>query len=46
MLVPIGIAANGCDVNAAILAEQIGQGGASCTATADAIASPGSGGPA
>ena len=46
VLIPIGIAANVCDVNAAILAEQIRQGGASCIATADAIASPGSGGPA
>jgi len=44
VLVPIGIAANVCDVNAAILAEQIRQGGAECTATAESLASPGSGG--
>ncbi len=44
MLVPIGIAANVCDVNVGILAEQVRQGGAECTADADSIASPGSGG--
>ena len=31
--VPIGVAANVCDINAAVLASQNGTGGAVCTAT-------------
>ena len=42
--VPIGVAANLCDINAAILARQRRGDGASCTATAESIASPGQGG--
>lgn len=44
--VPIGIAANVCDVNANVLAEQLRGGGASCTATPTTIATngPGNGG--
>ena len=34
VLVPIGIAANICDTNANVLAEQVRTGGAECTATA------------
>ncbi len=36
--VPVGIAANVCDVNANVLALQLRDGGASCTATSNAIA--------
>ena len=45
--VPIGIAANVCDVNANVLAEQLRNGPASCDATAESIATrgPNSGGP-
>lgn len=45
--VPVGIAANVCDVNANVLAEQLRAGGADCEATADSIATngPRSGGP-
>ena len=44
--VPIGIAANVCDVNANVLAEQLRNGGAECDATAESIATngPGNGG--
>ena len=41
--VPIGIAANVCDVNANVLAEQLRQGGASCDADATSIATNGPG---
>lgn len=44
VLVPIGVAANLCDVNANVLAEQVRQGGAECTADADSTASPGQNG--
>ena len=45
--VPIGIAANVCDVNANVLAEQLRLGGADCDATAESIATngPNEGGP-
>jgi hypothetical protein len=39
--VPVGVAANLCDVNAAVLADQLKGGGASCNATADSIATRG-----
>jgi hypothetical protein len=42
-LAPISVAANVCDVNAAVLAEQVRQGGAQCTATADSLATRGPG---
>ena len=44
--VPIGIAANVCDVNANVLAEQLRGGGAECDADATTIATngPGNGG--
>ena len=41
--VPIGIAANVCDVNANVLAEQLRQGGAECDADAESIATNGPG---
>ncbi len=37
-LVPIGVAANLCDINANVLAVQAREGGATCTADADAEA--------
>src|ERR687895_522701 len=43
VLVPVGVAANLCDVNANVLAEQARTGDANCTATAESIASPGQG---
>src|SRR3712207_9590116 len=45
--VPIGIAANVCDVNANVLAEQLRNGGAECDAGANSIATagPNAGGP-
>ena len=44
--VPIGVAANICDINAAVLANQVDSGDATCTATAESTASnaPGRGG--
>ena len=42
-LVPIGVAANLCDVNANILAQQERAGGARCEATATSTATPGPG---
>ncbi len=44
VLVPVGVAANLCDVNANILAAQAREGGAECTATSTSTASPGQGG--
>ena len=42
--VPVGVAANLCDINAAVLIAQINDfGSAECTATADSQASPGQG---
>jgi hypothetical protein len=41
VLIPIGVAANICDVNANVLAEQLRTGEATCEATAESIASPG-----
>lgn len=44
VLVPIGVAANLCDINAAVLAAAIADtGNAECTANAESIASPGQG---
>lgn len=43
ILVPVSLAANLCDVNVNVLAEQIREGGATCEATAESIASPGTG---
>ena len=42
-LVPIGVAANLCDINANVLAVQAREGGAECDATATSIATPGPG---
>ena len=42
--VPIGVAANLCDINAAILAQAADVGGAECDATAESIATRGPGG--
>ena len=44
VLVPIGVAANLCDINANVLAAQERDGGAECDATATSTATPGSGG--
>jgi hypothetical protein len=44
VLVPVAVAANLCDVNAGVLSRQERQGGATCTATAESIATPGNGG--
>ena len=44
VLVPIAIAANVCDVNVGVLSRLERLGGATCTATAESIASPGSSG--
>jgi hypothetical protein len=41
VLVPVGVAANLCDVNANVLSEQGRQGRAECTADATSTASPG-----
>jgi hypothetical protein len=41
--IPIGVAANICDVNVGILAEQFRAGGTECTATSDSMASAGQG---
>ncbi len=44
VFVPVGVAANLCDINAAVLIGQIQDtGSAECTATAESIASPGQG---
>ena len=42
-LVPIGVAANLCDINANVLAVQAREGGADCDATAQSTATPGPG---
>ena len=44
--VPVSVAANICDLNVAVLAEQLDVGEATCTATAESLASrgPGAGG--
>ena len=44
--VPVAVAANICDLNVAVLAQQLDLGETSCTATADSLASrgPGAGG--
>jgi hypothetical protein len=41
LLVPVAVAANLCDINANVLAKQERKGGATCTATAESLASPG-----
>ena len=41
--VPIAIAANICDVNVNVLAQQADVGPTTCTATAESIATPGTG---
>ena len=44
VLLPVALAANLCDVNAGVLSRLEREGGATCTATAESIATPGSGG--
>lgn len=45
VLVPVSLAANLCDIDVNVLARQLNaDDGASCTATAESIATPGSGG--
>lgn len=39
VLIPISVAANLCDINVNILAEQVRTGATTCTATAESIAS-------
>ena len=41
---PISVAANLCDLNVGVLAQQVREGGAQCTATPESIASRGTGG--
>jgi hypothetical protein len=42
--VPIALAANLCDIDVNVLAQQADVGGTTCTATAESIATPGGGG--
>ncbi len=42
-LVPVAVAANLCDINANVLANQVRKGDTTCTATAESLASPGDG---
>lgn len=44
ILVPVAIAANLCDINANVLADQVDAGDTTCTATAESAATPGSNG--
>jgi hypothetical protein len=44
VLVPIGVAANLCDINANVLAAQERDDGAECTANAESVATPGQNG--
>jgi hypothetical protein len=44
VLVPVSVAANLCDTNVNVLADQVDLGGAECDATAESIASPGQSG--
>ncbi len=44
ILVPVAIAANLCDINVNVLADQVDGGDTECTATAESIATPGSNG--
>jgi hypothetical protein len=41
---PIALAANLCDISVNVLARQVGLGDTECTATAESIATPGTGG--
>lgn len=43
ILVPIGIAANLCDIGVNVLAEQVDAGNTRCEADAESVASPGTG---
>jgi hypothetical protein len=43
VLIPISVAANLCDINVNVLAEQVRTGDTDCEATAESIASPGTG---
>ncbi len=43
LLVPVAVAANLCDINANVLANQVRKGDTTCTATAKSLASPGDG---
>jgi hypothetical protein len=43
LLVPVAVAANLCDINVNVLANQVRDGDTTCTATAESLASPGSG---
>ena len=44
VLIPVSVAANLCDINVNILADQVHAGDTDCEATAESIASPGRGG--
>lgn len=44
VLVPVAVAANLCDISVNVLARQLDAGDAECTATAESIATPGTGG--
>jgi hypothetical protein len=43
ILVPVAVAANLCDINVNVLAEQLGAGPTTCEATAESVATPGTG---
>jgi hypothetical protein len=43
VFVPVSIAANVCDINVGVLAEQLREGGAECDATAESLATRGPG---
>jgi hypothetical protein len=43
VFVPVSVAANVCDVNVGVLAEQLRRGGADCAATAESLATRGPG---
>ena len=43
VFVPVSVAANICDVNVGVLAEQLREGGADCDATAESLATRGPG---
>jgi hypothetical protein len=44
ILVPVAVAANLCDLDVNVLAQQLGTGDTSCDADAESIATPGNGG--
>jgi hypothetical protein len=45
ILVPVAVAANLCDINVNVLADQVDAGDTTCEATAESVATPGDGSP-